>query len=62
MEVLKDLRSYDEVIPYEPYPIPGGILPFDRTDNGDVLFWIAQDTKLLVSCNQPGPFAGMGEV
>jgi hypothetical protein len=37
--VLKELRSYGEVVPYESFPSHGGILPFGITDNGDVLYW-----------------------
>ncbi|WP_186946741.1 SMI1/KNR4 family protein [Undibacterium hunanense] len=38
-KVLKELKSYDETIPYPILPEPGGLLPFAATDNGDVLFW-----------------------
>lgn len=37
--VLFELQSYGEAIPYKSFPEPGGILPFGITDNGDVLFW-----------------------
>ena len=36
-EVLNELRSYGESVPYKPFPEQGGILPFGITDNGDLL-------------------------
>jgi len=38
-QVLADLRSQGEALPYDAFPLQGGILPFGVTDNGDVLFW-----------------------
>lgn len=39
LNVLSELRSYGETVPYDLFPAQGGILPFAITDNGDVLFW-----------------------
>lgn len=38
-DVLGELKSYGENIPYKIFPETEGILPFAITDNGDVLFW-----------------------
>ena len=43
-KVLAELASYGEVIPYALFPKPGGLLPFGITDNGDVLFWVIDNT------------------
>jgi hypothetical protein len=37
--VLDELRSFGEPIPYDYFPIAGGLLPFGMSANGDVLFW-----------------------
>ncbi|WP_081651639.1 SMI1/KNR4 family protein [Cupriavidus sp. WS] len=38
--VLADLSLYGESIPYGVFPVPGGVLPFGITDNGDMLYWL----------------------
>lgn len=40
LNVLKELQSYGEIVPYKLFPEKNGILPFAITDNGDVLFWM----------------------
>lgn len=40
--VLSELQSYGEIIPYKSFPEREGILPFGMTDNGDVLFWLTK--------------------
>lgn len=39
MDVLVELQSFGEIVPYRLFPEAGGILPFAVTDNGDVLYW-----------------------
>lgn len=36
---LRYLREHSEDIPYPISPEPGGVLPWGRTDNGDVGYW-----------------------
>jgi hypothetical protein len=38
-EVLNELRSSGERIPYDYFPMAGGLLPFGMSANGDVFFW-----------------------
>jgi hypothetical protein len=39
-QVLEELESFGEVLPYKIHPVPGGVFPFGATDNGDVMFWV----------------------
>ena len=40
LAALKELaKDFSETRPYPLYPVPGGLLPFSITDNGDVLHW-----------------------
>jgi len=38
-DVLVELKSYGENVPYKIFPEVEGVIPFAITDNGDVLFW-----------------------
>lgn len=38
-QVMAEVRSGGEVVPFESFPRVDGILPFGITDNGDVLYW-----------------------
>jgi hypothetical protein len=41
LDVLRELEeNWGEECPYPLYPDPEGLLPWGRTDNGDVLFWL----------------------
>jgi hypothetical protein len=40
---LRELRDSGEPCPYPIHPEPGGLLPFGKTDNGDVLYWLTTD-------------------
>lgn len=38
---LRELKEGGtEIVPFEFFPSPGGLLPFGLTDNGDVLYWL----------------------
>ena len=38
---LRQLETdFGEVCPYPLFPLPGGLLPFGQTDNGDGLYWL----------------------
>jgi hypothetical protein len=38
LRTQRELRE-EIAFPYPLFPVPGGLLPVGRTDNGDVLFW-----------------------
>jgi SMI1-KNR4 cell-wall len=38
-QVLSELEGHGEKVPYKSFPVPGGVLPFGVTDNGDLMFW-----------------------
>jgi len=38
--VAKVFASFDEDLPYDLWPTPGGLLVFGKTDFGDYLFWL----------------------
>ena len=41
LNVIRELKAEgSEVVPFKRFPADGGILPFGKTDNGDVLFWV----------------------
>jgi hypothetical protein len=41
LNVIRELKAEgSEVVPFEIFPAEGGLLPFGKTDNGDVLFWV----------------------
>jgi hypothetical protein len=43
LDALRILVSdFGERKPYDPYPIPGGLLPVAITDNGDVIHWLTR--------------------
>ena len=42
-DVLEELASYGEAIPFKSFPEKDGILPFAMSDNGDVLYWQTSD-------------------
>ena len=38
---LSELKATgSEIVPFDLFPMPGGLLPFGITDNGDVLYWV----------------------
>lgn len=52
-EVLDEVRRQpDSDVPWEPFPRPGGLLPWGISDNGDVCFWqttgLARDWQVVV--------------
>jgi hypothetical protein len=40
LSALRELRESGEECPYPLHPEPGGLLPFGKSDNGDVLYWL----------------------
>jgi HEAT repeat protein len=40
LQVYRDIRKFEH-IPFPIHPEPGGLIPWGDTDNGDVLFWVA---------------------
>ena len=40
LQVYRDIRKVEH-IPFPIHPEPGGLIPWGDTDNGDVLFWVA---------------------
>jgi hypothetical protein len=43
LQALREVRDDGEPVPYEPEPIPGGLIPWAITDNGDVGYWAIGD-------------------
>jgi hypothetical protein len=39
IEQICEMLSGDDGPPHPPWPAPGGLIPFGRTDNGEVLLW-----------------------
>ena len=40
LKIYRDIRKFEH-IPFSLHPEPGGLIPWGDTDNGDVLFWVA---------------------
>jgi HEAT repeat protein len=40
LKAYRDIRKFEH-IPFPIHPEPGGLIPWGDTDNGDVLFWVA---------------------
>ena len=41
--VLSEVRAQNPEVPYVGYPAPGGLIPWARSQNGDVFFWKSGD-------------------
>ena len=40
LQIYREIREYEH-IPFPIHPEPGGLIPWGDTDNGDVMFWVA---------------------
>jgi hypothetical protein len=55
LDALRQVRDEGERIPYPLFPEDGGILPWGRTDNGDVCYWLRRGSdpdRWIVAVNE----------
>ena len=51
-DVLLELASSGEALPYPVFPANGGIFPVGMTDNGDVIYWRTGEARWGVVVNE----------
>jgi hypothetical protein len=53
LDGLRELKKSGEACPYPLFPEEGGLLPFGKSDNGDVLYWltIGEPERWLIVVN-----------
>ncbi len=56
---LREVRDGGEHVPYPIFPERGGVVPWSRTDNGDVCYWLTSepdpDSWIVVVNESRGP-------